>query len=59
MFRICQPRSQGVHNLSYKERVKLWNLKNEQYAELFIQPSLNDYDQNFQRAPQQIGRGLG
>ncbi|KAL0774014.1 hypothetical protein Bca101_039165 [Brassica carinata] len=58
-FRICQLRSQGVHNLSYEERVELWNLENEQFEELVIQPSLNYSDQNFQRAPQRTGRGLG
>ncbi|CAN6982315.1 unnamed protein product [Brassica oleracea var. botrytis] len=58
-FRICQLRSQSVHNLSYEERVELWNMKNEQFEELVIQPSLNYFDQNFQRAPQRTGRGLG
>ncbi|CAF1926330.1 unnamed protein product, partial [Brassica napus] len=43
----------------YEERVELWNLENEEFEELVIQPSLNYYDQNFQRAPQRTGRGLG
>ena len=34
-------------------------MKNEQFEELVIQPSLNYYDQNFQRAPQRTDRGLG
>ena len=34
-------------------------MENEQFEELVIQPSLNYYDQNFQRAPQRTGRGLG
>ena len=26
-FRICQLRAQGIHNLSYKERIEMWNLE--------------------------------
>ena len=33
--------------------------KNKQFEESVIQPSLNYYDQNFQRAPQRTDRGLG
>ena len=35
-FRICQLRSQDLNNLSYEERIELWNLENEQFEELVI-----------------------
>ncbi|XP_024010418.1 uncharacterized protein LOC112085436 [Eutrema salsugineum] len=49
-------RSQGIHNLSYEERIELWNLENEQFMELIIQPSL--HHQYFKRAPELTDRGL-
>ncbi|CAH8278714.1 unnamed protein product [Arabidopsis lyrata] len=58
-FRICQLRSQGVHNLNYEERIELWNLENEQFEELIIQPSLSYYNRNFERGPIQTDGGLG
>ncbi|CAH2061063.1 unnamed protein product [Thlaspi arvense] len=45
-FCICQMRAQGLENLSYEERIQLWNLKNEQFTELVIQPTLT-YNQRY------------
>ena len=50
-FRICQLRSQDLNNLSYEERIELWNLENEQFEELVIQPALNYYDRYFKEHP--------
>ena len=58
-FRICQLRAQGIHNLSYKEIIEMWNLENEQFAELIINPTLTYYHRYFERAPEQTDRGLG
>ncbi|XP_020872958.1 putative nuclease HARBI1 [Arabidopsis lyrata subsp. lyrata] len=58
-FRLCQLRSQNMHNLSYEERIELWNLENEQFEELIIQPALSYYDRYFQRAPARTDGGLG
>ena len=52
-------RSQGIHILTYKERLELWKLENEQFKELIIQPTLSYYDRYFQRAPAQTDGGLG
>lgn len=48
-----------MHNLSYEERLELWNLENEPFEELIIQPTLSYYDRYFQRAPMQTDGGLG
>ncbi|CAA7055103.1 unnamed protein product [Microthlaspi erraticum] len=58
-FRICQLRSHGLQNLNYEERIELWNLENEQFEELIIQPSISYYNQYFERGPIQTGCGLG
>lgn len=58
-FRICQLRSQNIQTLSYEERIELWNLENEQFEELIIQPTLSYYDRYFHRAPARTDRGLG
>ena len=58
-FRICQLRAQGIHNLSHEERIEIWNLENEQFAELIINPTLTYYHRYFQRGPVQTDRGLG
>ncbi|CAD5324810.1 unnamed protein product [Arabidopsis thaliana] len=50
-FRICQLQSQDLNNLSYEERIELWNLENEQFEELVIQPALNYYDRYFKEHP--------
>ncbi|CAH2051855.1 unnamed protein product, partial [Thlaspi arvense] len=50
-LRICQLRAQGLENLSYEERTELWNLENEQYAEL--------HRRYFERAPVQTEGCLG
>ncbi|CAH2047088.1 unnamed protein product [Thlaspi arvense] len=34
-FCICQLIAQGLENLSYEEEIELWNLENEQFAELY------------------------
>lgn len=31
----------NIQTLSYEERIELWNLENEQFEELIIQPTLN------------------
>ncbi|KAL9831103.1 hypothetical protein AtNW77_Chr3g0197161 [Arabidopsis thaliana] len=58
-FRTCQLRSEALNNLNYEERIELWNLENEQFEELVIQPALIYYDRYFQRAPTQTDGGLG
>ena len=58
-FRICQLRAHGVQNLNYEERIELWNLENEQFEELIIQPSLSYYNRYFERRPAQTDGGLG
>ena len=58
-FRICQLRAHGVQNLNYEERIELWNLENEQFEELIIQPSLSYYNLYFERRPAQTDGGLG
>ncbi|CAF2085491.1 unnamed protein product [Brassica napus] len=37
----------------------MWNLENEQFAELIINPTLTYYHRYFERAPVQTDRGLG
>ena len=56
---MCQLQPKDLNNLSYEERIKLWNLKNEQFEELVIQPDLTYYVRYFQRAPAQTDGGLG
>lgn len=58
-FRICQLRSQNIHMLSYEERIELWNLENEQFEELVIEPTLTYYDRYFHRAPARTNGGKG
>ncbi|EOA25981.1 hypothetical protein CARUB_v10019370mg, partial [Capsella rubella] len=41
------------------ERIELWNLENEQFEELVIQPALTYYFRYFRRAPVQTDGGLG
>ncbi|CAH2070582.1 unnamed protein product [Thlaspi arvense] len=57
-FCICQLRAQRLQTLSYEERLELWNLENEQFAELVIQPTLTYYQRYFERAPVQTEGGL-
>ena len=52
-------RSQNIQTLSYEERIELWNLENEQFEELIIQPTLSYYDRYFHRAPARTDGGLG
>ena len=52
-------RSQNPHSLSHDERIELWNLENEQFEELIIQPSLSYYNRYFERGPVQTDGGLG
>ncbi|KAL9840400.1 hypothetical protein AtNW77_Chr2g0227831 [Arabidopsis thaliana] len=59
VFRICQLRSRGIQFLSYEDRIELWNLENEQFKDLIIQPALSYYNQYFQRGPFQTDGGLG
>ena len=58
-FRICQLRAHGVQNLNYEERIELWNLENEQFAELLIHPTLTYYHRYFERGPVQTDKDLG
>ncbi|KAG2311359.1 hypothetical protein Bca52824_022916 [Brassica carinata] len=59
VFRMCQLRSQGVQFLNYEERVELWNLENEQFEELIIQPALSYYNRHFVRGQVQTDNGWG
>jgi len=52
-------RSQNPHSLNHDERLELWNLENEQFKELIIQPSLSYYNHFFEREAAQTDGGLG
>ena len=52
-------RSQNPHSLNHDERLELWNLENEQFEELIIQPSLSYYNRFFERGAPQTDGGLG
>jgi len=54
VFRICQLRSQDLNNLVYEERIELWNLENEQFEKLVLQPALNYYDRYFQKVQSKL-----
>jgi len=53
-FRICQLRSQDLNNLVYEERIELWNLENEQFEKLVVQPALNYYERYFQKVQSKL-----
>ncbi|KAL9293551.1 hypothetical protein AtEden1_Chr3g0196011 [Arabidopsis thaliana] len=54
VFRICQLRSQDLNNLVYEERIELWNLENEQFEKLVVQPALNYYERYFQKVQSKL-----
>lgn len=56
-FRIGQLWSYG-QNISYEHQIELWNLENEQFEKLIIQPSLSYYNLYFEIWPTQTNGGL-